>query len=45
MTYDNDFNKALDGINNSIDDTFKVYMDKSERNGSFYDQTIGSSHF
>ena len=45
MTYDNDFNKALDGINNSIDDTFKVYMDKSERSGSFYDQTIGSSHF
>ena len=45
MIYDNDFNKALDGINNSIDDTFKVYMDKSERDGSFYDQTIGSSHF
>lgn len=43
--YNNDFNKWLDKSNESIDDTFKVYMSDSERNGSFFDQTIGSSHF
>jgi hypothetical protein len=43
--YDNDFNKALESINSGIDEEMKVYMSDEERNGSFFDQTIGSSHF
>ena len=42
--FDNDFNKSLEKINESIDDTFKVYASEAERNGSFWDQTLGSSH-
>ena len=45
MVYDNDFNKTLESINNGIDEEMKVYMSNEERNGSFFDQTIGSSHF
>ena len=43
--YNNDFNKWLEKSNQGIDNTFKVYMSDSERNGSFFDQTIGSANF
>lgn len=43
--FDNDFNKSLEKINEGIDDTFKVYASEAERNGSFWDQTLGSSHW
>jgi len=33
--FDNDLNKSLESINNSIDDIFKVYASEAERNGSF----------
>lgn len=32
-------------MNNSIDNTFKVYTSDAERNGSFFQQTIGSANF
>ena len=28
-----------------IDDTFKVYASEAERNGSFWDQSLGSAHW
>ena len=40
--YNNDFNKNLNTINEGIDDTFKVHFSDAERNGSFFDQSIGS---
>ena len=43
--FDNDFNKALEKANESIDDTFKVYASEAERNGSFWDQSLGSAHW
>lgn len=43
--FDNDFNKALEKANESIDDTFKVYASEAERNGSFWDQSLGSTHW
>jgi len=43
--FDNDFNKALEKANEGIDDTFKVYASEAERNGSFWDQSLGSAHW
>lgn len=43
--FDNDFNKSLEKINEEIDDTFKVYASEAERNGSFWDQSLGSAHW
>ena len=43
--FDNDFNKALEKANEGIDDTFKVYASEAERNGSFWDQSLGSTHW
>lgn len=43
--YNNDFNKLLGKVDNSIDDTFKVYMSDAERNGNLFQQTIGSNAF
>ena len=42
--FDNDLNKSLESINNSIDDSMKVYASEAERNGSFWDQSLGSAH-
>lgn len=43
--FDNDFNKSLEKVNEDIDDTFKVYASEAERNGSFWDQSLGSAHW
>ena len=43
--FDNDFNKALEKANEGIDNTFKVYASEAERNGSFWDQSLGSAHW
>lgn len=43
--FDNDFNKALEKVNEGIDDTFKVYASEAERNGSFWDQSLSSAHW
>ena len=32
-------------MNEGIDDTFKVYASEAERNGSFWDQSLGSAHW
>lgn len=43
--FDNDLNKSLESINNSIDDSMKVYASEAERNGSFMDQTLLSTNW
>lgn len=43
--YDNALMNGLQEVNEDIDSALKIYQSDSERNGSFWDQTLGSSHF
>ena len=36
---------GLQEVNEDIDGALKIYQSDSERNGDFWDQTLGSSHF
>ena len=43
--YDNALMNGLQSVNEDIDGALKIYQSDSERNGDFWDQTLGSSHF
>ena len=43
--YDNALMNGLQEVNEDIDGALKIYQSDSERNGDFWDQTLGSSHF